>query len=600
MADFTQTPLNSPNPAPLQPMPTARPVSSMSRKVLFWSIVTAIVLGIISILLFLYGGSSFSESGVILTMDGPTQASVGDQVAYKVHYQNNTKTALHHLKLSFTYPPSSAVVQNGQIVPNNGNVQEIDEPDLSAGASQDVEFDSFLVGDKGNIKVAIVKLDFDAGNLQSTFEKSAQLSTTISDVPISLTLVGPPTSVSGQSVTYLLDYRNQSSADISDLQLTLTYPDGFTVTKVSPSATSGNTVWAIPLVKQGTGARITITGALSGREGDSKDINVSLQRNVNGTYVDYEKTNVTTVISSPLLNLDTTINGDPNYVSHAGDTLQYSIHYTNASNFTFSGLTLTAKLSGSMYDFSSLDTHGGFYDSTSNTISWNSTAIPAFDSLSPKANGTVAFSVRLKPTSSSGSSNTLAHATITLATDNVPDTVSVSTISVSDDILTKITSQPTFSQKMYFNDASFGSAGTMPPQAGKSTTFTIHWLVTNPGNALSNAKIIGTLPQGVTWKNVVSVGSGQPQPSFNKNTSLVTWNLGTLPAGVGTNGVPAYELVFQVGVTPSPTQSGTPAPVLTGATLSGVDSFTQQNIAVSNLDLDTNSTVDQPGNGAVQ
>jgi hypothetical protein len=51
---------------------------------------------------------------------------------------------------------------------------------------------------------------------------------------------------------------------------------------------------------------------------------------------------------------------------------------------------------------------------------------------------------------------------------------------------------------------------------------------------------------------------------------------------------------------PSPTQVGQPVAVLTGATLSGVDSFTQQNIAVSNLDLTTNSTIDQPGNGAVQ
>lgn len=596
MSDFTQTPLNP----PFNPMPMPKQASQMSRRVLFWSTITALALGIISVILFFYGGSSFTESGVILTIDGPTQASVGDEVIYKVHYENTTKTALHHLKLSFTYPQSSAVVKDGQIVNTNGNVQETDEPDLAPGASKDEEFHSFLVGDKGNIKVALVKLGFDAGDLKSTFEKSAQISTTISDVPISLTLVGPPTSVSGQSVTYLLDYRNQSADDISGLQLTLGYPDGFKVTKVTPSATVSNTVWSLPLVKKGLGARITIQGMLTGREGDSKAFNVSLQRNINGTYVDYEKTNVTTVISSPLLNVDTTVNGSADYISHAGDTLLYSIHYSNASNFTFSGLTLVAKLSGSMYDLTSLDTHGGFYDSSAGTVNWNSTVIPAFDSLAPGAGGTVVFSVRLKSTPGSGSSNTLAHATITLATSNVPDTINVDTISVSDDLLTKITSQPTFTQKMYYNDPSFGSSGPMPPQAGKSTTFTIHWLVTNPGNQLSSAKIVGTLPQGVTWKNVVSVGSGQPQPTFNKGTSQVLWNIGTLPYGVGISGTSAYELVFQVSVMPSPTQSGAPAPVLTGPTLSGVDSFTQQNIAVTNSDLDTGSTIDKPGQGAVQ
>ena len=593
MPDFTQTPLYSMPPVP-------KPVSRMSRKVLFWSIITAVVLGIISVLLFFYGGSSFTESGVLLTITGPTQASVGDEVVYKVHYQNNTKTALRNLKLSFNYPQSSAIIKDGQIVTNNGNVQVIDEPDLAPGASKDEEFHSFLVGDKGNIKIASVKLGFDAGNLKSTFEKSAQISTTISDVPISLTFVGPPTSVSGQAVTYFLDYRNQSQDDISDLRFTLTYPDGFRVTKVLPSATIGNTIWGLPLVKKGSGARITIQGTLTGREGDSKAFNVLLQRNINGTHVDYEKTSVTTVISSPLLNIDTTINGNADYISHAGDTLQYSIYYTNASNFTFSGLTLTAKLVGSIYDLSSLDTHGGFYDSSTGTINWNSTVIPTFDSLAPRANGTVVFSVKLKSVSGSGSGNTLARATITLATDNVPDTISVDKISVIDDILTKVTSQPTFIQKMYYNDASFGSSGTMPPQAGKSTTFTIHWLVTNPGNQLSNAKIVGILPQGVTWKNVVSVGSGQAQPTFNKNTSQIAWNIGILPYGIGTGGTLAYELTFQVAINPSPTQSGQPAPVLTGATFSGVDSFPQQNIAVSNLDLSTNSTIDRPGEGAIQ
>jgi hypothetical protein len=600
MPDFTQTPLNPvPMPTPM-PTPAAIPARHMTNRVLLWSIITAVALGVISVLLFFYGGSSFTESGVVLTMDGPTQASVGDEIIYKVHYQNNTKSALHHVQLSFTYPDSSAIIQNGQIVNNTGNVQSVSEDDLPAGASKDEEFHSFLVGDKGNIKVALVKIDFDAGDLKSTFEKTAQLSTTISSVPIALTLVGPPTSVSGQAVTYLLDYRNQSSDDVSGLQLTFKYPDGFRVTKVSPSASVGTTVWTLPLLKQGNGNRITIQGSLTGNQGVTKPISVSLQRNINGTYIDYEKASTTTVIASPLLNVVTTVNGTADYVSHAGDTLQYSINYKNASTFTFSGLVLTAKLSGGMYDFASVDTRGGFYDSTTNTISWNSTVVPGFDSLAPGAGGTINFSVKLKSTPGSGSSNTLAHATIQLATNNVPDTLSVDQVSTVDDVLTKITSQPTFSQKMYFNDPAFGSAGSMPPKSGQATSFTIHWLVTNPGNALTGAKIVGTLPQGVTWKNVISVPAGQPQPTFNKNTSQVTWNLGTLPAGIGAGAGSAYELAFQVSLTPSPTQSGQSAPVLTGPTLSGIDSFTQQNIAVSNNDLTTSSTVDQALNGVVQ
>ena len=40
----------------------------------FWSIITAVVLGIISVLLFFYGGSSFTESGVLFDYYRPNSS----------------------------------------------------------------------------------------------------------------------------------------------------------------------------------------------------------------------------------------------------------------------------------------------------------------------------------------------------------------------------------------------------------------------------------------------------------------------------------------------------------------------------------------------
>jgi hypothetical protein len=591
MPDFTLTPLNK----------ASEPPHRISRKVFKWLVILAAILAGVSVLLFFFGSTSFTESKVLLTVDGPTQASVGDEVIYKVHYENKTNTTLNNLKLSINYPENSVIVKDGQVMNNPGNVQTISEDNLAPGKSKDLEFHSFLVGDRGNIKVAKVKLMFEAGNLKSRFEKDAQLSTTISDVPVALTLVGPPTAVSGQSVTYMLDYRNQSSNDISDLQLILSYPDGFIPTKITPAATSGANTWSLPVLKAGTGNRITVTGTLSGKESESKAISVALKRNIDNTYVDYEKTGTTTVISSPLLNLNTTVNGSSDYISHAADTLNYQVNYQNASTYTFNGLVLAVKLEGSMYDFNTVDPKGGFYDSSTHTITWNSTVVPNFISLTPRTSGLVNFSIKLRPSvSGTGSGSLFAHAGVQLVTQNVPDAIQADQISTTNDLVTKITSQPTFRTALYYSDAAFGSSGPMPPRANQETSFTVHWQVVNPGNQLDNAKIVGTLPQGVTWKNVVSVGSGQAQPTFNKNTSQVTWNLGSLPAGVGVNGVPTYELVFQISVKPSPTQTGSAALLVSNTSLSGVDSFTKENIVVNVSDLTTNSTVDQSGNGIVQ
>lgn len=582
---------------PLGPSNTLSPRHpKLSHKALVWLSVTAVSLGVVSILLFFFGGSSFTESKVLFTIDGPTQASVGDEVVYKVRYENKTKTTLHRLKLTFNYPDGSVVVQDGKVVTDSGNIVSSDEDDLSPGDFREKEFHAFLVGEKGNIKTAKTKLVFDAGSIRSSFEKTAQISITITDVPVSLTLIGPPTSVSGQAVTYLLDYRNRSTEDISDLQVSLTYPDGFTPTKISPNSTTGNSTWNLPLVKKGGGGRITIQGTLSGREGDSKAFSVALRRNIDGTYVDYQKTSVTTVISSPLLDVTTIVNGSADYVSHIGDTLQYTIRYTNTSNLTLTGLSLSAKLEGNMYEFTTVEPRNGFFDSSARIISWNSTVIPEFNSLKPRATGTVIFSVKLKSTSGGNS----VRAFVQFGTENVPDSIDADKISTTDDLVTKITSQPTLRQTTYYNDSAFGSFGPFPPQANKETSFTIRWQISNPGNMLNNAKLVATLPQGVTWKNVVSVSGNQVQPTFNKNTSQVSWNIGTLPAMTGVDSSAPYELAFQVSLKPSTTQISQSVQILSNPTLSGTDSFTNQNIIVNGLDLLTTGTVDRPNEGVIQ
>src|SRR3989338_10756938 len=121
----------------------------MSRLVLKW----LIVFGIIAGLVFWFGASSFSESRVNLTIDGPTQAAVGDEVVYKVKYENQTNTGLRNVRLTFTYPDNSVIMKDGSVVSDSSGVETVDEASLPAGASREQEFHAFLIGDRGNILV---------------------------------------------------------------------------------------------------------------------------------------------------------------------------------------------------------------------------------------------------------------------------------------------------------------------------------------------------------------------------------------------------------------------------------------------------------------
>lgn len=570
----------------------------MNSRVLKWLVLVALMLLIVSFVSFWFGGSSFRDQDITLEIQGPTQVAVGDEAIYQVKYSNNTKVDLRDLKFTFSYPAESVVIKDKAVQKDLTEKFTIDS--LTSGASGEKEFRAFIVGNRGDIKNTMVNLSFKAGSLKSSFEKSAKLATTIVSVPVSITLVAPPNVVPGQVVSYILDYRNESSNTVGDLLFELDYPDGFTPKDFSSNPDQGQNKWYISSLKKGSGGRITIQGVLNGQEGETKSISVTLKRKIDNQYIDFEKSSSMSVVSSALLDVDILVNDSKNYIANPGDTLNYAINYKNASNSTFNGINLSVKLDGDMYDLSTLDTKGGFFDNSNKTIIWNSGNISDFLIFEPNTRGKVNFSIKLKLNLSLEGSNTLfVKSTARLSTPNVPDNIDGREISAVSSLITNITSQPTLTQLVYYNDPNFGFNGPLPLEVDKETVLTVRWQITNPGNDLNNAVISAVLPEGVTWKNIFSSNLNLGDPVYNKNTSEVTWNLVALPRGVG-GVVPKYELAFQISVKPAGTDKDKTVNLIKDIKLSGTDSVTKQNIVVRSFDANSDNLIDRPNEGKVQ
>lgn len=569
----------------------------MANKLLKWVVLLALALFVVAMVIFFFGRPSFSENQVVLELNGPTQASVGDEVIYKVKYGNNTNVELHNLKLKFTYPEGAIVIKDDKILKDLSETVELEK--LSSGKSQEKEFRAFLTGDRGNIKNAKVELEFKAGSLRSFFEKSETISTTLISVPVSLTLVAPPTVVSGQTINYILDYRNESNNSISDIKLELDYPDGFEIQEQSPKPAEAKG-WLLPVLKRNEGGRINIKGIIKGKEGEIKTISASLKRNIGGEFVDYQKTSSSSVISNPLLSLEILANNSKNYSAHLDDKIEYTVKYKNNSTSNIIGLNLEVKLDGEMYDLEKLNTSGGFYNSSNGTILWNAAVVPDFSVLSPNKSGEVKFSVGIKssfPTGSASSRNFFVKISADLTSPNVPSGFDGDEVSAAANLINKISTQPSFLQIAFYDDPAFGSSGPLPPKVEKETVFTIHWQIINPGNDMNKVELKGVLPPGVKWRNVVSVGLNQPEPIFNPNSSEVVWNIGVLPQGTGILS-PKYEASFQVSITPS--VSGQTPVIIKNSKLSGFDSFTKEEVVLNASDLTTDELVDRPGEGTVE
>ena len=563
------------------------------------------ILLVIILVFFFMGRGSFSESRVELKIEGPQEISAGASVSYKITYANNNKISLSDVKLSFFYPLDAIVTRDNNVL--NITHENFDIGELKSGESGERTLTAFVVGDKGNIKTARSTLTFKPSNLSSVFKKEASLATTITTLAVPITLVAPPTVINGQNISYLIDYRNQSGEDLQDLRFQVRYPEGFKSSQYSPQPTSrsqGQDVWVIPVLKQGEGARITIQGALSGNERETKTVSVILQKKIatatGDNYVDFEKTEASSVIATPLLSVGLIVNDSADYIAHAGDLLRYKTNLKNNSDSDITGLSFSVHLDGSMFDFASVRSDG-FFDSRVGTIYWNSSTVSALNNLGANQSATIEFEARLKSSFSGGlgARESFVKATAHLETPNVPANLDMDKLTADSELVTRISSSPTFVQKVLLNDPVFGSSGPFPPKVNSKTTFTIRWNLVNPSNDLSSAKVTATLMPGVVWEERARVSGSQPQPVYNAGQGTVTWDLGTLPAGIGIS-FPQYEADFQISVTPSVNQVGETVPLLKNVSFEGTDTFTKERILRTIPDVTTSNISDSSANGNVQ
>jgi hypothetical protein len=113
----------------------------------------------------------------------------------------------------------------------------------------------------------------------------------------------------------------------------------------------------------------------------------------------------------------------------------------------------------------------------------------------------------------------------------------------------------------------------------ESTTYTIHWAVSDTADALQNAIVSSTLPAGVVFTGVVK-SNVSTTPQYNPQTGVVTWQIPLVPAGAGII-VPASQAIFQISETPAVNQVGQVSTLLSGTTLQASDIFTGQSLSAS-------------------
>lgn len=537
------------------------------KRLMVWGGVATLLVIIVGLFLVFFYTSGSRD--VTLAVNMPSVVVRGEPFNIDVQIVNNTGAQIQSGAIEIDMP-DGVVNYNGA----NPNMLTDQVGDIGVGSLSDKTYSLLPVGPVGESETLTVTLSYTgAGGTQFSAHQTAE--TKVTSEALTLQAAPPAQILTGSSFSLPVTYVNNSDLSFPAMALSANYPQGFTFDSSNVPPESLNNYWQLGALAPHASGTLTIMGHLSSGASGATILPLTLSATFDGEDYPLAETSVPLSPSPSPVSLAVLVNGANAYVAHAGDTLNYSISYQNVSGVALSDVTIKATIVGSLVDFGSIRTDGSFNAATQ-TVTWNQSNDASLALVAPGSGGQVTVSVGLGQSavlSGQGGKDHAAQISVIISSPTVPPYLSASRTTAQAIVTTKVAGLASVAAVGFYRDAQSGivNSGTMPPQVGQATDFTIHWDVTNYQSNLDNVLISAALPQGVVWTGQAKSNVGSA-PTYSSSTGLVTWDAGSIPSG-GVAGGPA-EAVFQVAATPSIALIGQYEPLLGATTMTATDNFT--------------------------
>lgn len=532
-------------------------------------IVIVLLAGVGAVGYWYWQQNQYSKEILKLEILGPELAQLGEEVEYSVKFKNNGKVRLEGPELTFEYPQNA--------IPQEGESQRVVKTleDIYPGEERIVEFKARVFGKENDILKANAWLTYRPKNLKAQYESKTSTSCQIKFTPLTLDFDLPSKTEQGEEFEFSLNYFSNLDYILENLRVKIVYPEDFNFLSSQPRALD-ETEWLLPSLSKVDGGRITISGTLEGEESEKKIFQAQLGMVIDGEFIPLKEAVQPVEIITPTFYISQLLNGSQNYIAMANDLLHCEIFFKNIGRSPIQKKFLFSKLEGEFFDLASLKLEKGEIGRGDNSIIWDWKEVPDLRFLDVDEEGKVEFWVKVKEGSEEEKiKNPILRNRVTLGgTQKVFET--------------KVSSEVELAQKAYFQEEFFGNSGSLPPEVGKTTTYTVLWQVKNSWNDLKNAKVKSVLPDHT--KPTGKIFPEDAKFTFDSQSREVIWNIGDLEAfqgfGEEEEGVP-LTLAFQVALTPQEAHKGK-TPILIGETeLSGEDDFTGDILQAKAKGIDT-------------
>ncbi|PID52313.1 MAG: hypothetical protein CR972_02450 [Candidatus Moraniibacteriota bacterium] len=542
-------------------------------------VVGGIVIGVIVFLLIAsasfmyYQGGFFANDRVTFSMEAPQTAKSNDITEILFYYENDNRAKLMQ---------SEIVVRFGEYFVPEENQENFTRVSASQGV---ITIDQIEGGKKGSVSLA--------GHFVGPKESSADISSTLRYVPeasstryiidarsstvitssaITVDIESPQEVVSGNLLDVVVKVQNTSADRLDDIKMTIDVPKEFSVHSIEPRASHGF-MWLIGEMAPHEEKIYHIRGGLDAAIGSVQifDVEVGVGESGDG-YMRYANAKYTPrIVSSPILvhqEIDTRTHGGG--VAYAGESVRYSIKFTNDSDIALRDAIVTLNLEGEAIDFESL-TLGkqGDYDQENRRIIWKAADVPALRILKPKDSGEVTFSFNIKeqlPVNTENDHHFSITSVAAIDSEDIP-----SQLRENKTVLSNVRTLPV-GAKVIFSASSEYDSGQEQPKVGEKSVYKITMKIDSINNDISNAVVSIPLPTHTTFE-----GGDSKEISYKERTNDITWTVGDIAHGTGVTS-DSKTVSFRVGIVPSVDQIDKSPVLLKKQFLSAVDLFTELEI----------------------
>ena len=545
--------------------------------ILILSVLFFLVSFVIAAVIFLKGNTGVSSRNVDVRILGPVSIGGGEELSLEVIVDNKNNVDMEAATVFVEYPDGTRSSEN---INDELSRDNQDYGPIGSGRNVRKTFKSVLFGEQDSVKDIKVVVEYRVRGSSATFEKEKNYEIQISSSPVLVNIEYPSEVRSNQNVEFVVDIVSNSNTTLNDVLFRAEYPFGFVFEGSDPDPTHDTDIFTIGELEPEEKVTIKIRGMLQAQDNEERTFRFNVgtksdsdDRELGAVYV---ASSETVKIIRPGLGLSATVNGSQsNQVSSgSGRNVSTVISWINSLSTRVVNADINVSLSGQMIDRGSVVAgNGGFYRSSTDTISWDQNSQRDLAEITTGQRGSVGFDFDIQALSTSLGSS-VRNPEIQLAINvegtrfsegNVPEQIE-STVNKT----IRLVSDFDVTARAVRTVGPIENMGPLPPKVDQTTTYTIIWSITNSYNDAENVRLVAQLPAYVEWEGIFSPST--ENIFFNQTTNQIIWEIDKVSAGAGFSTSPR-EVAFRVAMTPSLSQIGESPSLIGQLSAQGRDDF---------------------------